>query len=296
MKNKFLDFFNSPTDILFHLYNLLVCLFVIIFHDQIHIAYTLILSHLIIAFGYYYIKKITAENNSHSYISIIFTIMTLSFLHYESGMLNLIIFPEYFDDIVRSLDIHLFGLAPYKIADNYLNHPFIVQFFHFFYFSYYLILFIPILLILKKETYYNSIPSGSTERSFFLLLFSMFACYIIFIIFPVKGPTDIHFEIFNKYNSLVGFLDFIYKYGDTHGGAMPSSHVAVSLVITVQSYHYLKKLFPYILCTFIFLTISTVYCSFHYGVDAIAGLVGGLIFYYLGESLYNFTQERLGGE
>ena len=62
-----------------------------------------------------------------------------------------------------------------------------------------------------------------------------------------------------------------------HGGCMPSSHVAVALVVLIFSYRYHRTLFFILFPIIITLFVATVYGRFHYISDVLAGLlVGGI--------------------
>ncbi|MCF7886679.1 MAG: phosphatase PAP2 family protein [Candidatus Marinimicrobia bacterium] len=295
IKSKYLQ---TPTDLIFYVYNLSIICFILFNIASIDHSFLLITAHLIIISIYLYLSALNSHTSNaiklNIYIKIFFIISSLTFLHYESGLINLVIFPEYFDTGIRVLDIQIFGLPLYKIATKYLNNNFIVQTFHLFYMTYYFMLIIPVILIYKKQSKNNIYFTGRSEESLFLLLFTMFTCYWIFIIFPVTGPTDVHFEIFDGYGGIVKLVNYLYKYGDTNGGAMPSSHVAVSLVVTLFSFQHLKKWAPYILFCFIMLTLSTVYCSFHYALDAIAGILVGFGLYYLGKYVHRKLAHKIG--
>lgn len=287
----------TPTDFIFYLYNILIFLFILINVRKIDNSAVLMLSHFIIVTIYYYISNLNNYQKKpgkyNNYLKIFFIISSLTFLHYESGLINLVIFPDYFDDLIRNLDLKIFGFPIYKIGANYQNNSFLVQILHLAYMTYYFLLLMPVLLIYKNQSNSRIYFSGKAEKSMFLLLFTMFVCYCIFIIFPVAGPTEIHFKIFNDHGGFVRIINYLYKYGDSAGGAMPSSHVSVSLVVTLFSFRHLKSLAPYILICFILLTISTVFCSFHYGIDAVAGIVFGFGLYYLGKYFYNKLESKL---
>jgi membrane-associated phospholipid phosphatase len=290
-------YLKTPTDWLFFLYNLSVSLFILFNLPVITNGLLLISTHLIIIALYIYLSSLNLNDANaiklNNYIKIFFIISSLTFLHYESGLINLVIFPDYFDESIKALDLKLFGFPVYRLAEKYLRHNLIAQTFHLFYMTYYFILIIPLLLIYKKHSATYLSFSGPVEKSAFLLLFTMFTCYWIFIIFPVVGPTEVHYQIFKDYGGFVKLINLLYEHGDSAGGAMPSSHVSVSLVVTLFSFKYLKNWAPYILVCFIMLTFSTVYCSFHYGIDAIAGILVGLGLYYLGKYIHFKLKRKL---
>src|SRR6056297_2537792 len=141
INNKFLQ---TPTELIFYLYNVSVGVFIIFNFSEVGHGLFLIIIHLLIMAIYLYIRslKLPDENAKkyNNYIKIFFIISSLTFLHYETGLLNLIVFSNYFDESIQALDLKIFGFPIHKIAQSYLRHNFFVQTFHFFYMTYYLML------------------------------------------------------------------------------------------------------------------------------------------------------------
>lgn len=81
-------------------------------------------------------------------------------------------------------------------------------------------------------------------------------------------------------------MDFLFANGDLDGGAMPSSHVAGALVVVIYAFRYLRPWFWAALGLFVPVTFSTVYNSYHYATDIIAGLIAGWFFYLIGRAIF----------
>ena len=94
---------------------------------------------------------------------------------------------------------------------------------------------------------------------------------------------------------MVAVMNFLFANGDLDGGAMPSSHVAGALVVVIYAFKYLKRWFWAVLGLFIPLTLSTVYNSYHYATDIIAGLAAGWLFYFIGRALFRSVDSRQAG-
>jgi len=114
------------------------------------------------------------------------------------------------------------------------------------------------------------------------LLFTSAVAYYIsylgFILFPVEGPR---FALVSSYQVEIngGFFTSLahglIDVAGIRGGAMPSSHVAVALVVLVYARRHHRILY-YVLSPLIAsLLISTVYGRFHYISDVVAGLLVG---------------------
>ena len=74
--------------------------------------------------------------------------------------------------------------------------------------------------------------------------------------------------------------------GERPTAAFPSSHVGVAIVMMILAFRGSKKLFFGLLPFFMLLCCATVYIKAHYLVDAIAGVVTGLLFYWFTAWLY----------
>ena len=60
--------------------------------------------------------------------------------------------------------------------------------------------------------------------------------------------------------------------------AFPSSHVGVTFVVMLLAWHFkLRKLFWALLPFAVLMFFSTVYIFAHYAIDALAGLLSGLL-------------------
>ena len=116
----------------------------------------------------------------------------------------------------------------------------------------------------------------SLEKMALAACVTFYACYLIFIFFPVLGPR---FYLGNIY-----YLPFdgplftplvrkIVNAGGLYGGAMPSSHCGIALVVVWYMLKEFKKATLPFLTLIILLCVSTVYGRFHYLSDVIAGLL-----------------------
>lgn len=286
------------TDFIVHIYNLSIALFILFNISKYDYLWKLFILHI----GLIFILQgiILARNRLKkewlNFLMFFLPLILLTFFHYETGLLNQIIFPKFFDEVIQKVDLTIFGILPNRVLSKIFPYDTIHQAFHFFYFTYYFLLFIPVLAVYLKErnnlegninsTNQNLCKFKSTQNMLFVILFVMFICYWIFIIFPVAGPTAERSYLFPDAGGFISIMNYLFKVGDLDGGAMPSSHVAVSLAVVLLSYKYLSKYFTIILIDFILLTISTVYCSYHYAIDVICGLAVGGLLYYLGEMVF----------
>jgi len=233
-----------------------------------------------------------------------YPIALLGFFFDAATQIDRVIFTEYLDPIFQYWDEMIFGYQPVVEWGLRWNTFVVQEFFHFAYFAYYLMIFgVPMYVYLKK---------GKAEfvRALFNILFVFFTSYIVFVILPVAGG-----RIMENYYIAGYYIDgtyqpgvlvesvreltetyrhglfthimvYIYRASEHFGGAFPSSHVAVALTITLLSFRYFKGMAWLLLLITFFLAISTVFCHYHYFVDAVAGVIWGVVMFGLSELFY----------
>lgn len=141
----------------------------------------------------------------------------------------------------------------------------------------------------------------------FVLISSFFIYYTVFVLLPVTGPqfyylavgTDkiaagifpnlgdyflTHSERMAAPGWSDGFfyhlLDITHDAGERPTAAFPSSHVGVTTVIMLLAIHARSKALVFSMLPFyILMCLSTVYIYAHYVIDAIAGLLTGVLIY-----------------
>jgi membrane-associated phospholipid phosphatase len=170
------------------------------------------------------------------------------FFESTSGV-NHIIFPNFLDPLFQNLDQAIFGYQPVLEWGKQYSGYFLQEVSHFSYFSYYLMIAgIPIYLYVKKRIAFH--------ETLFAITFVFYICYFIYC----KSP---HL-----------------------GGAFPSSHVAISIVITLAAIRYVRYVGYAMIPVTLMLCLSTVHGHYHYFVDVIAGFLTGVILYAVSLSLY----------
>ncbi len=177
------------------------------------------------------------------------------------------------DAIVQGWEDAIFGS---QISYTWIrNHPsvFWSGLLHLGYTSYYPIATLgPILLVLR----------GRESDATAVVLATMVAfvvCYVVFVLYPVAGPnyafeppTGPVREVWSArlvYGMLAG--------GSAFGTAFPSSHVAASTAATLMLWRVWRPLAAIFALPLVLLIIGTVYCQMHYGIDASAGFMIGIL-------------------
>ena len=141
------------------------------------------------------------------------------------------------------------------------------------YFSYYFVVSIPAFYFLYRGDL-------AAARRFVLAVMTTFVvCYLVFIFFPVAGP----YYMFPRPSPW--FLDnaaarLVYDtlaQGSSYGAAFPSSHVAATVAAALAAASGSRRLGLLLLWPTILLGVGVVYCQMHYGVDALSGLIVGVV-------------------
>jgi hypothetical protein len=116
----------------------------------------------------------------------------------------------------------------------------------------------------------------------FAVSLTFYLCYAIFLFFPVAGPRYAFPLAHNEATGIAvaRFAQWLLNRGDSWGAAFPSSHVAAAVVATACALRFWRPLGLVLAPFTVGLTLSVVYGQFHYGVDALSGLLvaGGILF------------------
>ena len=112
----------------------------------------------------------------------------------------------------------------------------------------------------------------------FSAMLAYLSCYVVFILFPVAGPnyafphpTGVVREVWSA-ELVYGILGK----GSSVGAAFPSSHVAATVAVVWGIWRAWRGFGALLLLPTGLLTIATVYCQMHYGMDAAVGLAVGV--------------------
>jgi membrane-associated phospholipid phosphatase len=266
----------QPADLVFLGYVALSGLLIVAFGWKLGPALWIGLScaHLALAlFTLWCAGLATRERSLPGFLRDAYPLFFIAFLYWELRHLALLFSHGYHDATILRLERWLFGEQLAMTLSQRFPVFWLSELMHFFYASYWF------LLPLAAALLY---PRGRL-RGFRELVYAelvvFFACYLVFIFFPVAGP---HYEF-----PLIGgtpaeghfyrFVHWALEDGGSRGAAFPSSHVAVALTILLVTWRH-DRLTCRVLCPFVVgLTVATVYGRFHYGVDALAGLLAAAL-------------------
>lgn len=211
------------------------------------------------------------------------------------------IFPN-FDHVFASWEQQIFGCQPallfYEALPSiFISEPLIIGYSGYF----------PLIAVVSL--FYFFCRYQEFERATFIILASFFIYYLIFDFLPVTGP-QYYYHAAGLDNIAKGVFPDIGNYfathqdklpipGDPNGffhqlleaahetgerptAAFPSSHVGITVILSILAWQARNK--PLFILTLVFLlliNIATIYLRAHYVIDIIAGWVTSIIIYFV---------------
>ncbi|GAB4161168.1 MAG: phosphatase PAP2 family protein [Planctomycetota bacterium] len=193
-----------------------------------------------------------------------YPIAFFTYLYPESGLLSSMFHEGYYDSVVQSVEQYLFACQPaIELSTRCAENPVLTETVHLGYFSYYF--YFPIIAFL-----YWFWKRSEIRRVMFNVSVLFYLCYSTFFFFPVIGPISERPGTFS--GVMPSLVDNVYML-DTVGGAFPSSHVAVAVLLLIEAFRLSRKAGFIMLPFVVALTIGTVACRIHYMTDVIGGLL-----------------------
>ncbi|MBO4607527.1 MAG: phosphatase PAP2 family protein [Prevotella sp.] len=207
------------------------------------------------------------------------------------------LFPN-LDHIFATWEQTLFGCQPALLFSQFCDNWVFSELMCLGYTCYY-----PLMAVVAS--YYLLFRYQEFDRCVYIIIGTFFIHYVIFIVLPVTGPQyyypavgmddiaqgifpNLH-DYFNLHQERMacpgysgGFfysmVDSAHDAGERPVAAFPSSHVSVCVVLMILAWKSrCHSLFYFLLPFAILLFFSTVYICAHYAIDAIAGIVSGIL-------------------
>ena len=181
------------------------------------------------------------------------------------------------DGHLAQLEWRLFGAQPALAFRAVWPYRWLSELFCFAYFSYYFFTPLVGLTALFRRGYL------AAERILLSTSICFICCYTFFWLVPTVAP---HFwfaphlgpQLYHGY--LFNHLLFLFtSSGEIPGGAFPSSHLAVALLLTLWARRETPALFPYLAVITALMLPAVVYLGAHYFLDVPAGILTGLLAY-----------------
>lgn len=221
----------------------------------------------------------------------IYPVLLFSYFYLSLYAVNRIVFPGWLDPWFMEIDRRIFGYYPSLVWAQRWGHWLTQEFFHLAYFCYYpMIAGLPVFLYFKDRRAFGAL--------IFNLTFVFYCHYAFYSLVPVIGgrylPEARDLAHAYRLGPFTRLMAFIYNNTEHWGGAFPSSHIAIAIVLSIAALKFSRKL-GYAFCAVsFFLAISTVYCHYHWFIDAVAGVAAGILGYFAAESVRRkFEREDL---
>jgi len=265
-----------PFDIIIPAYTLLLSILIIIFGRPLSMYYEELAMNLgILAIVYLIVQFIgDSQDRVLRLFRFLYPAILFTFFYEQTGGLMKLFFPHFFDYQLVNFETAIFGIEPTLWLDRHLINTWITEILSLSYFSYYLLIPIYLIAMVFKKKYYE------IRESLTAITLTFFASYLLFYLYPIEGPRY-HFagQYIHKITGPIfrPMVNFVIARGAVHGGCMPSSHVAVALVVLVYSFKYIRPLGYILLPLTIGLTFGTVYGRFHYVSDVVVGAAIGTL-------------------
>ena len=217
------------------------------------------------------------------------------------------------DHVFAAWEQQVFGCQPALLFSQYVSSPIVSELLTLSYLSYFpLMALVPLFFFFfRKELFL---------RTTFIVVASFFVFYVVFLFLPVAGPQyyylaagldnvargvfpDVgnYFLTHTEPLPLLGTPDGIFhqllqtahETGERPTAAFPSSHMGVTTVILFLAWSTKNRLFFWSLLPFgVLMFFSTFYLQAHYAIDAIAGVVAGILLYYSLNWIYDILSRH----
>ena len=201
-----------------------------------------------------------------------FPLLLFIWLWAEIGMLQQILFSGWFDQVLIDFEHAVIGVHLCVWVERFVSVP-VTEWMMFGYFGY-----LPAIPLVGIVLFYAVRPAAMDEFLFAMAL-AYGICFLVFIIFPVKGPNYAFADLYTR--DLTGYVfrwltRLMEDYAHFPGGCFPSPHSAAGTVMLFMSYKYHRRTFWCILPVIGTFYLATVYGRYHYVSDTIAGVIVGL--------------------
>ncbi len=212
-----------------------------------------------------------------AFLRAFYPIALYSFLYTESHLLDSMVFAQSFDAFFVRLEQSIFGCQPSRALMWRFPQRVVSEIAYFGYFTYYfMVLGVGLALYWRSRRHYYHYLT--------VVSFMFYVCYFTYIVLPVMGPhgdwvRSASEEVFwllgerrippqATAGPFYHVMKLIYRAVEARGGAaFPSSHVAVAITTLYFTFLYWRPMRWVHLTAVVLLTISTVYCGYHYVVD-----------------------------
>ena len=274
-----------PSDWITIIYLAVSSALMLIFHRNLARWYIYLSIHIAAVLGILSLHFVTSPLSPLlQFVRDWYALGTILIFYWGVKPLTQMVFQGTFDDWIVRWENRLFNGQPSTYLSARFPSVALSEYLHLCYLSYY---FIPVSL--PAMLYFRGKGEAFFE-TLFAELFTFNICLIWYIFMPVAGPRYFVEKIKEPMSNapLCKLTHAILSRASTKGTAFPSSHSAVAIVVLLCAARYdlvsFVILFPF--CTG--LVVGTVYGRFHYALDAVAGVLLGVLTFGLYPIVYGW--------
>jgi membrane-associated phospholipid phosphatase len=219
------------------------------------------------------------RSRAHALFRLLYPAMLFTTFYSMTEGLNFLVFNSFRDPQVVAFEQRLFGSEVTQFIDKSQPSILVTELLSFCYFCYYLLIPGFLIPIFVRKDYHI------LREVLAAICLTFFVSYVLFSVYPVEGPR---WFLADQYaHSVDGpvfrqMVNFVISNGAVHGGCMPSTHTAVSLVILLYSFKYYRRWGWILLPIVLGIAAGTVWGRFHYLSDVIVGAaIGGVSVWFI---------------
>lgn len=209
----------------------------------------------------------------HALIRLLYPAAMFTFFYRATGGLMFLLTDQFLDWQVVTFEKMILGASPTLYFDAHLLNVWVNEILSLCYFSYYPMLPVFMIAVFLKRHY------GVIREFTAAACLTFFISYLLFSLYPVEGPRWYFADLY--VNNIEGplfrpLVEMVIERGAVHGGAMPSSHTGIALVIMLFCFRYYRKAGWLLLPVVTGLALGTVWGRFHYASDVMVGAAIGI--------------------
>ena len=217
------------------------------------------------------------------FIRLLYPVLMVGVFYRLTGGTMHLLFDGFLDQQLIAFERAVFGGSPTLLLDRSPLNVWITEILSACYFSYYLFLpgfFLPVFFLQRDDI---------IERAMLGVLLTYFLSYLLFWLYPVEGPRWVFAEQYTQRVTGPVFrpmVEWVIANGAVRGGAMPSSHTGVALIVTLYTWRYFGRAAWPLVPVVIGLALGTVWGRYHYISDVVVGSALALIAFWFEKWYY----------
>jgi membrane-associated phospholipid phosphatase len=207
----------------------------------------------------------------------LYPIVLIALYWLEMGLIRHAFHTSTFDAPIAAADVWLFGQHLQEVWAPAMPQFWFSEFMFAVYWVYYPMVFLtPLVLVLRRH--------AQTQRVIFATTVAYLACYTMYAIVPVDGPSHTVQRFQGPHTD--GFFYQLVMGGthaaDSMGTAFPSSHVVGAVTVALLAVAWFSRPWAVLFVLgALGVTLSTVYTQGHFAIDSVIGVVFAVAVYFL---------------